>query len=439
MKNIIFFLLIILNITLFAQKGEPDWVRNRPVDDNYYIGIGVAETNSKNYIEVATQNALNNLINEIITIVKSESELHKEEKETSFSEKYKLDISTSSKAIIKDYETVDTYNRKGYYWVYLRVSKSEYYKYRNKVFIDKYNLALENKEKAVKASNEGILSQIQYNLKVCENLEYYVYPNFEIIDTKESHKLYDEALNEIRILLNKISYKKDNDSITYNPKNNEELYSINIQVVDFEKKILHGGIPIALEYKKNEIELLDTIILCNINGVGGTKIKKINPLIKASRVKAMLDLNSILSGYEKFNFYNKIKSYPLPYKLINIFIEDFKFCVTKKYNSDNQNIIIGKLNELLISNGFNISNDNCTFSVVIETEINSNNNSDVFFSYLNVNISLKDTYNNKIIASKYYNSIKGAGLNKNASIVSAYNKFIEKHLIDIEFIKTSLK
>ena len=58
-----FHFLSILKTDCELETGIPDWVKEYPVSDSHYIGIGIADrsTHPQDYIQVAQQNALRNL------------------------------------------------------------------------------------------------------------------------------------------------------------------------------------------------------------------------------------------------------------------------------------------------------------------------------------------------------------------------------------------
>lgn len=116
--------------TLAFRKRPPKWVKQRPVDDQSYIGIGVAkiEKGSNDHVTVAKKNALNDLISEIQVTISSNSVLKQFEDNNEFKEEFEAVTSTSVRQNIEGYELVDSWNDKEAYWVYYRLSKAEYQK-----------------------------------------------------------------------------------------------------------------------------------------------------------------------------------------------------------------------------------------------------------------------------------------------------------------------
>ena len=74
MNKLYLFLFSLLIISCQSTKktteldaGIPNWVKEYPVSESHYIGIGIADrsTHPQDYIQVAQQNALQNLSSQI--------------------------------------------------------------------------------------------------------------------------------------------------------------------------------------------------------------------------------------------------------------------------------------------------------------------------------------------------------------------------------------
>ena len=76
------------------EDATPDWVKNYPVTENHYTGIGIANKskNPENYIQVAQQNALQNLTSQIKVNISTQSVFLQMEREYGFEEEFKSDI-----------------------------------------------------------------------------------------------------------------------------------------------------------------------------------------------------------------------------------------------------------------------------------------------------------------------------------------------------------
>lgn len=123
-KPTIIFLLMLFSLAIGKQ---PSWVTKRPIDKAYFIGIGVVKkSNSKEYIQSAKNNALNDLSSEITVNISSELVDISIEKYGMNNDEIRSEIHTTTKADLEGYELVDTWENDYEYWVYYRLSKSLY-------------------------------------------------------------------------------------------------------------------------------------------------------------------------------------------------------------------------------------------------------------------------------------------------------------------------
>lgn len=106
--------------------NAPDWVRARPVTSAYYIGIGMARKDQPGHMEVAKQNALNDLASEISVTVESNSLLHTLDQGRFFNETFTSAIRTRTSEQIEGFELVDSWEDNTHVHVYYRLSKSEH-------------------------------------------------------------------------------------------------------------------------------------------------------------------------------------------------------------------------------------------------------------------------------------------------------------------------
>ncbi len=109
-------------------KPKPDWVKNRPVNTNYYIGIGVASKQdpSAQYQSVAKKNALNDLVSEIKVVVSANSVLTQLQQNTEFKQTFESETRLSALQTIDNFEHIGSWEDKENYWVYYRLSKEEF-------------------------------------------------------------------------------------------------------------------------------------------------------------------------------------------------------------------------------------------------------------------------------------------------------------------------
>ena len=116
MKRIFQRLLLLFLLSTVYTK-QPDWVLKRPINNSYFIGIGIAnKSNSREYIQSAKNSALNDLSSEISVRISSELVDIAIEKSGLSEEEVRLEIHSSTKADLEGYVLVDTWENKNEYW-----------------------------------------------------------------------------------------------------------------------------------------------------------------------------------------------------------------------------------------------------------------------------------------------------------------------------------
>jgi len=113
-----------------SQKSPPpEWVKTKPVNSFYYIGIGSAPKTGydpADYTQTAQQQALGDLSREISVNISSSSVLSVIENNYHINENWSSEIKASSDIFLEGYELVETWESKEYYWVYYRLSKEKH-------------------------------------------------------------------------------------------------------------------------------------------------------------------------------------------------------------------------------------------------------------------------------------------------------------------------
>lgn len=109
---------------------KPEWVTSRPIDPNYYIGIGIASKriHPNDYQTIAKKNALEELSSEIKVQVNANSMLFSIEKNGQFSDEFKSFTQVKSLEQVENFEIVDAYETTDEFWIFYRLSKVQHQK-----------------------------------------------------------------------------------------------------------------------------------------------------------------------------------------------------------------------------------------------------------------------------------------------------------------------
>lgn len=128
--------LLLLLLSLIALGGfgqeRPDWVKSRPVNTLFYIGIGRALKSETNYQQQAKQNALSDLVSEIRVEVSGNSLLQQLDNGQEVKSVFEENIRLQAKQDIERFQLVDSWENDTEYWVYYELNKFDYEEYMEK-------------------------------------------------------------------------------------------------------------------------------------------------------------------------------------------------------------------------------------------------------------------------------------------------------------------
>lgn len=136
----------------------PAWVKAKPIDNDYYIGISSALVTENNFQQVARDKALGDLIGEINIEIESTSLLNQQDINSVYSESFNQDIKSTAIAQLEGHELVDSYNDGERYWVYYRLNKKEYELLMQKRLSEATTRAYDYWVKGVQAEDSGRLT-----------------------------------------------------------------------------------------------------------------------------------------------------------------------------------------------------------------------------------------------------------------------------------------
>lgn len=121
-------IIVICLMVSCVTTSQPRWVKQHPVDIDYYIGIGVANKipGQGDHAARAREMALHEISSNIATSVISESSLQIAQEAGVHRETFITNITTKTQADLEGYELVDTWENSEEYRVYYRLAKAKY-------------------------------------------------------------------------------------------------------------------------------------------------------------------------------------------------------------------------------------------------------------------------------------------------------------------------
>jgi hypothetical protein len=272
-------------------KKKPGWVKERPVSNAYYIGIGMASKELDNYIRVAKNNALSDLISEISVNISSNSVLRQFEDESEFKTEFESLTRVSIKDELEAYELVDSYDGKENYWVYYHLSIDTYKKIKRAKLEKAKDLAGDFYEKAQKALDHLELHQaINFYVKAFEAVKAYLEEDLSVFVLEKGrinlgNAIYEDLqdiFSKIKVIPVEAEYQIKALS-GGNPKVKATVY-----YTGNDKKTRISGLPFTFSFPGQEINKTENV-QSNASGEIICSIADMAPKGKQQRILAVLN------------------------------------------------------------------------------------------------------------------------------------------------------
>ena len=433
-------------IDIYAgSKRKPKWVTNRPIDNNYYIGIGKSSKIKSNadFIQIAKNSALADLISEISVNISSNSILYQFEDNTGFQEKYEAQIQMAVKDDIEGYEIIDSWEDKEEYWVYYRLSKADYQRKKRERLDRAKNLSKDFYEKAQEAEKEyDINNALIYYVKSFDAIKKHIGHDLSVF-TLDGKIYLDNAIyqsiqdifSRIRIIPEKEIYNlqalsSDNEAVFVKVKLKTDLETQNI-----------SNIPITFSFPDLNITQVENVISLN-NGKAECTIGNMLPKGRSQIIKAELNTDIYFGKESTDNILKNLfeERGSKPFGNLNIVVKElFAYLESQEIllGNNNSNQPITKLfKEELSDNFFSFTNDKESADIIIVlkssvvkgTKLDKHN---LHTAFLDCNISIKK--NNVEVYNDGFNNLKGMKSGSfEAAAQDAINKAEEKIIKGID-------
>jgi len=173
---------------------------SRPVDRNYYQGIGVAMVNNytQSHVEDAKKKALNDLTSEISVTVKSTTLMQQVEQNDELNSMYQNLTKLSSENDIEGYELVASWGDEKEYWVYYRLSKELYKRNKQRKLDRARGIGSQYYESGKEAMKSGDVGRAyQDYVRGLASLKEYIDAEVMILTDKGKEYLVDALLFEL--------------------------------------------------------------------------------------------------------------------------------------------------------------------------------------------------------------------------------------------------
>ena len=407
-----------------SMDDIPEWVKEYPVSETHYTGIGIADrsTHPLDYIKIAQQNALQNLMSQIKVTISSQSVFLQMERENGYEEDFKSNIEVKAKEILEGYELVSTYTQSNQYWVYYQLSKQKYHETRNARIQEAIEESKYFLNKAVLYSTPYKDKYIYY-VQALAKLEPYLSEPLLTEFDRENVYLGSEIIARFR------SYVDD-----------YQLYCLSKKISAMIGNTV-SKINIAVEYEGNrlsniplmavsaDLELKNLSKSSNENGVFTTSVPKIKSTQAVQKIEAGINFQDWLDEGTKSEFIQKLfKSV----KTHQITIPIYVYTPTVFVSSEEKHFSVDKkeselrfaAESALTKMGFTpIGNKNeaqLIMNINADTQKGREiKNQKMFTAFLNMSVLVKDLQG-RIVFSDNITKLKGIQLNFNQADLNAY-------------------
>ncbi len=417
-------------LTTELDDGAPSWVKEYPVSDSHYIGIGIADRNShpQDYIQVAQQNALQNLSSQIKVNISSQSVFLQMDREYSYEEDYKSNVEVKANEILEGYELSGTFTQQNEYWVYYRLSKK----------LHKETRAARINE-AIEESKYFLNKAIMYYTPLKEKYIYYV-KALDILEPYLSEPLKTEFDRKTVFLGSEIiarfrSYVDDYQIFCRSKKIKamigNSVDKIKLTVQHKENRI--SNIPLITS--SIFLDLKDLSQSTDTNGIFITSVPKIKSTESVQKIEVGINFQSWLNEGSDSEFIKKlfknIKTHqinvPIYVYTPTIFVKTEEKHFGKDENgSDLRFVIESALSKMNFTPVGNKNNAQIFLTVKADTRKGIEKKGQKMFTvFLDMNIQAKDL-EDRIIYSKTINKIKGIQLDFEQADQESYQQAIKE-------------
>lgn len=402
-----------------SNKKKPDWVKSRPASDEYYIGIGMANTFENNYIKVAKNNALTDMISEISVNISSNSVLRQFEDKSGFSEEFESITKTQIKDELEGYKMVDSWEGDGTYWVYYRLSKEKYQRMKREKLERAKELAKDFYEKAREAEqNLDIHNALNYYVKAFEAIKTHLDEDLSVFTLDGRIYLGNDIYQNIQEIFSSIEFEPTQDAFqirTLSADNEPVKAKVYYQKGGSKRSV--ADIPVIFSFPEEDIDETEKVN-SNASGTIICSIAEMAPKGKQQKIKATLNTEIYFGEKEKGNLLREMFRLKgsVPYGYLTVHVADLKAYFEAEESEFGKPIAGNPVTKLfkkeLSEDFFSFVPDKKEADVIVKVSANTTKGKkmekfDLYTAYLNCNISVTNARTNAEIYSTGLHNIKG--------------------------------
>ncbi len=437
LNTIVLIVIVACQSNLVAQK-YPAWVEQRPVKQQFYIGIGSAAKDSllSDYQQAAKEQALQDLSSEIQVNISAEILQTLTETAGIIEDDLRSQIRSTTQANLAGYEMVDAWENESEYWVYYRLSKELYEKQQTE------------RRKAASALAKdfylkGKLKQSQ--MEATAALSFYVQSLAAIqdfltqspirlkIEGKEIY-LQNEIIASLQDVLNAIELSskqarlagKANQALAKPLKVSAVYHTAQDQLVAQKK------LPLIFKFTKGTGEL-DGQVRTDSNGIAKSRVSRLSAGQKMQFVSVKFDIAQIQPDNLNEMAMGIVNNLTIPQTRFIIDVSSMTILIQAQEQNLGRPLemllIEPHLKTALAENGFIFTDDPGKADVIIELSASSRKGAQVYSLYsafVDMSVSIIDLNTGNELFKKVFHNIKGIQLDFEKAGIKALQNAGEK-------------
>jgi len=402
-----------------GSQKKPDWVKDRPVSDEYYIGIGMAKTYENNYTKVAKNNALTDMISEISVSISSNSVLKQFEDESGFKEEFESITKSKMKDDLENHELIDTWKGKDNYWVYYRLSKEKYRRRKQEELEKAKSLAKDFYEKAREAEKAyNVPNALNYYVKAFEAVKPHLDEDISVFTFDGRINLGNRIYQNVQEIFSSIEFRSSQKEFDIRALSagNSPVTATVYYSKDGERKPV-SDLPVVFSFPELDINKTEQVH-SNSSGVITCSIAEMAPKGKQQKIKMALDTDVYFGEKTQDNLLKKMfhlkGSVPYSYLILNVTeLKAYLESEETEFGKISTGKPVTNIFRKALSEGFfSFVPDKSSADVIVRITANTTkgkkmDNYDLHTAYLDCNMSVTNTKTNTEIYSTGLSNIKG--------------------------------
>ena len=411
----------------------PAWVQNRPISSTDYIGIGSArKTEDMNQTQqTAKQNALADMASDVSVNISTNSLLSTFETNLNFTEDFSKTIKAQADQDLEGYETAGNYEDQDNYWVFFRLSKTEYQRILAERKAKAITKALDFYDKGLTAEKTGDVRLALLNLiKGLEPLKPYFSDPLQTSYQGNDIYLGNELFKELTQALNSIRIVAANQQVKVKQGQQLPLGSTEFKVTGQNGMPLNG---ISLVGTYTEKPIRNSRVQTDVNGLASFSLDAVRSNKNIETLKATLNLEVIANEASADFIIRKLFTrLQAPEASISIsVIKPIFFITSNETNLDKKrssSVLADALIRQIIASGYSTTDSeaNAEYKISIVASTMSKGESGSYKqTSLSGSITVKDNTNAEVYSTPLEN-ITGTHFDYQTAGVEAYKEAAKK-------------